>query len=281
MTTADQSKEKHKLILAIAPNGSRRGKADHPAIPLTKDEILAEAPQWRDAGVSVLHLHVRDRDGRHSLDPGTYQEMFAALRDAIGRDMVLQMTTESGGIFAPEAQIAALRAVRPEAASIALREIAPKREDKGEFAELIGWMRKENIAPQIILYDREDLNRLVTWAAEGAIDGRAASVLYVLGRYTAGQTSNPVDLLGFLGTATLPFRDWMVCAFGPQEARCAALAALLGGHVRIGFENNFYLPSGEVAKNNAELIEAAASMLKMLNVPLADAGEARALWRIG
>lgn len=271
----------HKLILAVAPNGSRRDKTDHPAIPLTKEEILREAPRWRDAGASVLHLHVRDRDGRHSLDPDAYRDLFAALRNAIGGDMVLQMTTEAGGVFAREAQLASLRAVRPEAASIALREIAPDETDKRGFAELLGWMRREKIAPQLILYDREDLHRLIAWTQDGTVDGPALSVLFVLGRYASGQQSNPVDLLSFLGVAPLPFRDWMVCAFGRQEARCAALAALLGGHVRVGFENNVHLPDGEIAKDNAESVRATAAMLKTLHMEIGDAGDARALWRIG
>jgi uncharacterized protein (DUF849 family) len=270
----------HKVILAIAPNGSRRGKIDHPALPLTKEEILLEAPKWRDAGASVLHLHIRDHDGRHSLDAEAYKDVFAALRLVIGRDMVLQMTTEAGGVFGREAQMAAVRAVRPEAVSLALREIAPTDAEKAEFAEFLAWMHGESIAPQIILYDLEDITRLSAFARDGAIDGAQTSVLYVLGRYATEQKSNPVELLGFLGTEMRPFRDWMVCAFGPNESRCAALAALLGGHVRVGFENNYYLPDGKIAASNAELIDATASMLESLHVSLADAGDVRALWRI-
>ncbi|WP_088347649.1 MULTISPECIES: 3-keto-5-aminohexanoate cleavage protein [Rhodomicrobium] len=281
MSGTNEKQEQARTILAVAPNGSRRGKADHPAIPLTRDEILREAAEWRDAGASVLHLHVRDRDGRHSLDADAYAELFDKLRPIVGPEMVLQMTTESGGIFGREAQIEALKAVRPEAVSLALREIAPEECDAAEFAALLGWMRKERIAPQIILYDRADLNRLLAWARQGDVDASALSVLFVLGRYSADQRSNPVDLLGFLGVETLPFRDWMVCAFGPNEGRCAALAALLGGHVRAGFENNFYLASGEVAQSNAELIGATAAMLKALHVNLAAPADARALWRIG
>jgi uncharacterized protein (DUF849 family) len=271
----------HKVILAIAPNGSRRGKKDHPAIPLTREEIVREAPLWREAGTSMLHLHVRDGAGRHSLDADLYKELFAELRREAGADLVLQMTSESGGVFEREAQIAVIRAVRPEAVSLALREIAPAEEHKGALADLMSWMRHERIAPQIILYDNDDLNRLLLWAREGVIDAAGTSVLYVLGRYTAGQTSNPVDLLGFLGVQTPPFRDWMICAFGPNEARCAALAALLGGHVRVGFENNFHLPGGDVARDNAELARATAAMLANLHMPLATAAEARALWGIG
>ncbi len=275
-----ETERAHKVVLAIAPNGSRRGKSDHAAIPLTKAEILREAPQWRDAGASVLHLHIRDDRGRHSLDAESYKDIFAALRGVIGRDMVLQMTTEAGGIFERDVQMAAVREVRPEAVSLALREMAPTDAEKGEFADFLDWMRKASIAPQVILYDHEDVNRLLEWSRDGAIDGSATSVLYVLGRYTTGQKSNPVDLLAFLGTEMRPFRDWMVCAFGPNESRCAALAALLGGHVRVGFENNYYLPGGEIAGSNTDLIGATAALLKNLHIPLASADDARALWRI-
>ncbi len=280
MNDETKADNRHRVILAIAPNGSRRGKSDHPALPLTKEEILREAPDWRDAGASLLHLHIRDKDGGHSLDAETYKDIFAALRKVIGQDMVLQMTTESGGIFGREAQMAAVRAVRPDAVSLALREMAPSDAEKGEFADFLSWMHGQGIAPQIILYDHEDVARLVAFAREGTIDGDETSVLYVLGRYTTGQRSNPVDLLSFLGTELRPFRDWMVCAFGPNESRCAALAALLGGHVRVGFENNYYLPSGEIAQSNAQLIDATAEMLKGLHLSLASVSDVRALWRI-
>lgn len=272
---------KHKVVLAIGPNGSRRGKADHPALPITRDEIVREAPAWRDAGASMLHLHIRDAEGRHSLDPGTYKDVLAALRAEIGRDMVLQITSESGGVFGREVQMATAREVKPEAVSLALREMAPQDAQKGEFAEFVAWMLKESIAPQIILYDRADLMRLVGLANEGTIDGSRISVLYVLGRYSEDQTSKPIELLSFLGTNGLPFRDWMVCAFGPDEPRCAALAALLGGHVRVGFENNLNLPDGNVAPDNTAVIHATAGMLDSLHVPLASSDDLRALWRIG
>jgi uncharacterized protein (DUF849 family) len=207
--------------------------------------------------------------------------MFDALGKALGRSLVLQMTTESGGLFSRQQQMEAVRAVRPEAVSLALRELAPDDAHKGEFAAFLDWAYSENIAPQIILYDRDDLDRLIDWVGDSTLDPARLSVLYVLGRYSAGQRSNPVDLLGFLGIESLPFRDWMICAFGPNESKCAALAALLGGHVRVGFENNIYMPDGGVAPNNAALLHETASMLKSLRLDLATADEVRAIWSIG
>jgi len=276
-----QTSEHSKVILAVAPNGGRRGKAEHPGIPLTAEELVAEAPLWRDAGASVLHLHVRDEGGVHSLSPGAYADVTEKLRAAIGEDMVIQITTEAVGRFSPAEQMETVRAVRPEAVSLALRELAPGEGDRQTFADFIAWMQSERIAAQIILYDRADTDRLTQWCKEGAIDPASLSVLYVLGRYTANQTSNPVDLLSFLGVENPPFRDWMMCAFGPNELRCAALAALLHGHVRVGFENNFYLPGGKLAARNADIVELTATTLKALHMDLATAAEVRSLWRIG
>jgi 3-keto-5-aminohexanoate cleavage enzyme len=276
-----ESSQSAKVILAVAPNGGRRSKADHPALPISADELAAEAPAWRDAGASVLHLHVRDSDGAHSLSPADYGAAIDRLRSAVGGDMVIQITTESVGRFSPQAQMDTVRATRPEAASMALRELAPDEEDRQTFAAFIAWMVDARIAPQIILYDRADLDRLLRWAGDGVVDPAGLSVLYVLGRYTAGQTSNPVDLLGFLGVENAPFRDWMMCAFGANELRCAALAALLGGHVRVGFENNLYLADGKLAARNADLVSQTAQTLKALHVDVASAADVRSLWRIG
>ena len=116
--------------------------------------------------------------------------MFAALDDVLGRSMVLQMTTEAGGIFSREQQMEAVRAVRPEAVSLALRELAPDDRHKGEFAAFLDWAYAENIAPQIILYDRNDLDRLIGWVADSTLDPSRLSVLYVLGRYSTGQLTS-------------------------------------------------------------------------------------------
>jgi uncharacterized protein (DUF849 family) len=275
-----QNSEQSKVVLAVAPNGGRRGKAEHPAIPLTAEELVAEAPVWRDSGASVIHLHVRDEAGAHSLSPDLYARTTEALRSAIGDAMVIQITTEAVGRFKPQEQMETVKVVRPEAASLALRELAPTDDDQRSFIDFLAWMEAQKIAAQIILYDRHDTDRLLRWVKQGAINPNWISVLYVLGRYTANQTSNPVDLLAFLGVEEIPFRDWMMCAFGPNELRCAALAALLHGHVRVGFENNFYLPGGKLAARNADLVDLTARTLKALHMDLASAADVRSLWRI-
>ena len=113
------------LIITVAPNGARRGKADHPAIPLTPAEIGIEAARCQEAGAAMIHLHVRDAEGRHSLDPDLYRAAIAAVRKEAGSDLIVQVTTEAVGIFTPDQQIAAMQALQPEAFSVAVRELIP------------------------------------------------------------------------------------------------------------------------------------------------------------
>lgn len=264
------------LILAVAPNGARKTQADHPAIPITPDEIAAEAARCREAGAAMIHLHVRDADNKHSLDADTYAQATAAIRREVGDGIIIQMTTEAVGIYAPAEQMAAVRAVRPEAASMAVRELCPDEDSVPAFAEFLAWMAGERIMPQYILYAPEDVGTFANLQARGVIPGGRPFLLYVLGRYTPGQKSVPEDLLPFMIEADQLDAGWAICAFGARESACALTAAALGGHVRVGFENNFLMADGSVARDNAALAGQVASGAKLLGRTLAGADEARA-----
>jgi 3-keto-5-aminohexanoate cleavage enzyme len=103
-------------------------------------------------------------------------------------------------------------------------------------------------------------------------------VLYVLGRYTADQTSQPTDLLPFLAPDMPSFKDWMVRAFGRHETACVTTGALLGGHVRVGLENNFDLPDGTRAGSNAELVRSVVDALNACGCSFTDADRLRQSW---
>ena len=117
------------------------------------------------------------------------------------------------------------------------------------------------VHPQIILYTPAEAERLGAMQKQGLIPFERLSVLYVLGRFALTRTAIPRDLLPFLAPDMPRFDPWSVCAFGRREAACVTAAALLGGHARVGFENNLALPDGERAASNAELVGAAARAL--------------------
>ncbi|MFE0756848.1 3-keto-5-aminohexanoate cleavage protein [Inquilinus sp. NPDC058860] len=270
--------ERKPVAIAVAPNGGRRTKADHPALPLTPAELARVAVECRDAGAAMIHTHVRDRDGVHLLDADAYRAAIATIRAEVGEDLLLQITSEALGRYRPEEQMAVVRAVRPEAVSLALRELAPDPAAEPAFAEFLSWLKRERIAPQIILYAPEEAARLAEMRRRGLVPWDEIPVLYVLGRYVAGQTSLPADLLPFLAPDVLGIRSWMVCTFGRHEAACALAAALLGGDIRVGFENNLHRPDGSVAISNAELVRAVAEPLIASGGRLADATALRTAW---
>lgn len=265
----------HRVAIAVAPNGGRRMKADHPAIPLTPAELARTAAECLEAGAAMIHVHVRRPDGRHLLDADAYRQASDAIREEVGDRLVIQITTEALGIYTPAEQIAVLKGVRPQAASLALRELVPDKAAEPAFAEALAWMKRENVLPQIILYDPTEALRLSGMIRRGLVPWPDIPVLYVLGRYTVSQTSQPADLLPFLGPDQPRFANWSVCAFGRYEAACVTAAALLGGHVRVGFENNLHLPDGNTAPSNAALVATAAKTARDLGYDLCEAAEIR------
>lgn len=273
--------EQAPVALAVAPNGGRRVKADHPAIPLTPSELAETAAACLDAGAAMIHVHVRDREGGHLLDADAYAAALAAIRGAVGTRLVAQITSEALGRYAPAEQIAVVRAVRPEAVSLALRELCPDAAAESRFAEFLLWLKAEGVAPQMIVYSAAEFARLAALIRRGLVPWADPPVLFVLGRYTAGQTSAPADLLPFLAPGMPRPAHWMTCAFGRFEAACAVASALLGGHVRVGFENNLHLPDGTIAPDNAASVAALADALGRLGLRRADAEALRAAWRAG
>ena len=265
------------VVIAVAPNGARKTKADHPRLPISPDEIVAEAEACLAAGVSMIHLHVRDADDQHTLDPTTYRGAIDALRDAVGDTLVVQMTTEAVGRYTAAEQIDAVQAVTPEAVSIALREIVPDAASEDPAGAFFHWLTERQVLAQFILYAPEEVATYVDLRERAVIPGGEHSVLFVLGRYTTNQQSSPSDIVPFVERyAELQVRvPWMVCAFGQREAECIAAAIEMGGHARVGFENNQLRRDGSAAASNADAVTDAAAVARVSGRPIADAATAR------
>jgi len=266
------------IAVAVAPNGGRKTKRDHPALPTTVAELARDAAACLEAGAAMIHAHIRDAGGRHLLDAETYRRAIDAIRMSVGDRLVIQITSESVGQYDPATQMAVVRAVRPEAVSLALRELAPDASGEAALAGFLRWLRQERISPQIILYSPDDALRLAGMQQRGLIPWASIPVLYVLGSYAGARDSTPADLLPFLAPPMPAFAHWMVCAFGRQEAACLTAAASRGGHVRVGFENNLHLPDGSVAPDNATLVRTVVCCLQAAGCRLQDADGLRRAW---
>jgi uncharacterized protein (DUF849 family) len=242
-----------KIIVMCAPNGARRGVEDHPAIPLTPASMARNAKSLVDAGVSVLHLHVRDERGRHTLDVDRYRASIEAVRQAVGNRLVVQVTTESAGAYDAEQQMNMVRELRPEAVSLALNELCPPG-GEAEAGRFFGWLQREGIWPQYILYSTAELKRFDALRSRGIFSEDHPFCLLVLGSYVRKVDGDVADLEMLLGEIDCGQFPWAVCCFGRGEQGVMLAALGQGGHVRLGFENNLWLPDGRLAVDNAELV---------------------------
>ena len=262
------------LIITVAPNGAYKQAHDHAAVPLTAASLASTAKSCLEAGAAMLHLHIRDAQGGHSLDVEGYRNALQVVKAAVGDAMVLQITSEAARVYQAPEQIAMVQALRPEAVSVSLREVdQPDIGDAG-LAAFFGGLARERVMTQVILYDVADLQRWQALRERGVIPEAPWFLLFVLGRYTTGQTSNPRDLVPFVHAHNGP-EPWAVCAFGATEHACVTAAAALGGHVRVGFENNLQLKNGQTAPDNAALVGQAREAAFSLGRPLASAQDIR------
>ncbi|MEX0708000.1 MAG: 3-keto-5-aminohexanoate cleavage protein [Woeseia sp.] len=262
MTAAHQQFAARHVIVMAAPNGARRGHDDHAALPVTPREIADCAADLLDAGVSVLHLHVRDRDGQHTLDADCYRTAMRHIRRRVGNNLILQVTTEAVGRYQPDEQMAMVRDVKPEAVSIALRELCPDAASETVASGFFHWAVRERIWSQVIVYSPDELVRFDTLRWNGLFGEEHPFCLLVLGRYADGQPGDPAELHRMLGAVDCSSFPWATCCFGGREHEAMTVALEQGGHARVGFENNLLLADGRPARDNAELVSQFVAAVK-------------------
>lgn len=243
-------------FIMVAPNGARRSKRDHPALPITLAETVAVARSCHRTGANALHLHLRDERGEHSLDAGRYLEALVELRRCVP-DMAVQITTEAAGRYSVAGQLACLRAVRPQWASISVREVA---RDPDLAAKVYAQCADNGTLVQHILYDVSDAVLLSLWKESGIIPKGPDSVLCVLGRYSDPATSDYATVDPFLA-ALGPDTSFMACAFGAGEHACLIEAAQKGFDIRVGFENSLSNAVGIRWQNNEASVQALVEQL--------------------
>ena len=248
-----------EIVIMVAPNGARKTKRDHPALPVSIEDTVAEAENCFAAGACALHGHVRGADDEHVLDVGLYRELIAEMTRRVP-EMLLQVTSEAVGRYTPQQQAECIQAVKPRMVSMSLREITDGFAQPGFAQSFFEWCAGNQVHVQHILYSTDDLERFLRYRDEGVIPAGQRCVLFVLGRYSSDQQSSPADLDPFL-RYDLADLDWFTCAFGRLEQQCMLAAIDAGGHARIGFENNLFLPDGSVADNTAQLVASLVAAL--------------------
>ena len=268
--------------IMVAPNGARLLPKDHESLPLEKEQIIYTAKNCELAGAQAIHLHVRDDNFKHILDVNKYKETINAIKKECSQDFVIQATTEAVGIYKPHEMISLIKELKPQATSVAIKELLPSSDNSAELKaakDFYRFSKDENIGIQHILYSSDDLRRFHKLLEQEIITGDKHSILFVLGRYAKDQKCESVDLIPYLQTMkelTLDDKvNWMLCAFGQSEIPSLVSGAVLGGHCRIGFENSRVLPNGNKAQNNESQVDFLKKQLQSLNIKKVESNKMR------
>lgn len=292
----------HPAILTCSISGSLANRDQCPAIPYTPAEYAAEARRIVDEGGVHIHIHARSPDGKPSYEIEDFAAISQAIRDEVGNAAIVNFSTGTIGVSV-EKRIAYLEAVRPEVAALNMGSMnyakysARRREfvfstvfpnPFDEIVELLQAMRRLGIKPEHECFDVGHVGNLAPLIDMGLLEGplHADFVMGVTGGIppTARNLAAMADNLAEIGKA-LPVaaaedgspRDhhWGVIGISRVQWTMLAAALGLGGSVRVGLEDNFYLPDGTMARSNGELIAKARQMIEDAGRRPATVAEAR------
>jgi 3-keto-5-aminohexanoate cleavage enzyme len=277
-----------KLIITCAVTGFSAMKSDTPYIPITPDEIVEETYRAYQAGASIVHLHARDpKTGKSVADNALFKEYYDRIREKC--DIIVNITTGGGREVPPEKLDDVIHErirLKPDMDSLNMGSVnvwfTPISDDvfinsTARVERWAKWMLEEGVKPELEIYDTGMINIAATMIERGVIREPAHYQFVMIGKTGISPT---VKNLAYLAEEIPRNATWSVCAIGRYEMPMAAVAITMGGHVRVGFEDNIYLSRGVLAKSNAELVGKVVRMAKELGREIASPEEARKILNI-
>lgn len=287
-----------KTIVTVAVTGNLTTVAQHPGLPCTPKQIATAALDAEKAGAAIAHLHVRYEDGRPSMELDHYREAVDRIRDA-GSNLIINLTTGPGQRFVPDRDdpkvaapgttlMAPMRrvehiiALRPEICSLDLNTmwsfnsaVINSPENVTVMAEA---MREAGSKPELEVFDSGDIHLAHDLLARGVLDSPPLFQIVLGVKYSFAATPQTLQYARSL----LPEgSNWAAFGVGRHAFPFVAQTLLLGGHVRVGLEDNIYIRKGELARDNAQLVEKAVRIVDELGGVIATPAEAREILGLG
>jgi uncharacterized protein (DUF849 family) len=283
-----------RIIVAAALTGSAATpQTVNPAVPVTPKQIAAEALAARAAGAAIVHIHVRDVDtGLPSMEYSLYEEVVHRLRDA-GTDLIINLTTGPGARYRPDEndprrasadstmassarRVEHIVRLKPEICSL---DIATMNFPQYAFVnlprqieEMAHMIQEAGVKPELEVFDLGGAWLGRTLVERGVIRGRPLFQLCMGIPWAApGTPENMIAMRNTLPTGA----QWAGFGISSNEFPMVAQAAILGGHVRVGLEDNLYIGKGQLASGNAQLVERAINIVEALGGSIATPAEAR------
>jgi 3-keto-5-aminohexanoate cleavage enzyme len=281
----------HPVVITCAISGAIANREQCPAIPYTPEEYASEARRIVDEGGVHIHIHARTPDGTPSYEIEDFVAIKEAIRGEVGDQAIVNFSTGTIGVPV-EKRIAYLEAGLPEVAALNMGSMnyakySAKRRDFvfkfvfanpfDEIIELLEAMRRLGIKPEHECFDLGHVGSLAPLVDMGLLDAplHADFVMGVVGGVPA--TARNLAAMADNLAAVHQSHHWGVIGIGRVQWMLVAAALTLGGSVRVGLEDNFYLPSGEMARSNGDLIAQARRMTEEVGRRPATVEEAREL----
>ncbi len=268
----------NKLIITAALTGAEVTRAQQPALPVTPQEIGIAAAECAGAGAAMVHVHARLPDGTPTQDPAVYQQIITEVKKRC--DVIVQVST-GGAVGMSAAERLAPVMLKPEMATLSMGTVnfggdvfMNHPADMEAFARA---MQQHGVKPELEIFDSGMLTTALRWLKTGRLSG-PQHFDFVLGM-PGGMAGTPEALM-FLKSQLPPDATWSVAGIGAAQLPLATLALVLGGHVRVGFEDNIFYRKGELASSNAQLVARVARLSAEFGRALATAAEARAILNI-
>lgn len=268
-----------KLIITAALCGAATSKAQTPHVPVTPEEIAADAVNAVKAGASILHIHARDANGKNSMETDVFTNVVEKIRAALKKedlDVVLNLTASGSG-WSDELRVAHLPVLLPEMCSFDAGSMNWAHSyvfiNTPAFLEKLGTVTQElAIKPELEIFDTGMMGIVDHYLEKGFLK-RPLHYQFVLG--VAGGMPGDITSLSILLSKMQPNSTWSVTGIGNSHMS-AMLAGLSAGctGLRVGLEDNIYLRKGELA-TNAQLVERAVQLGKIAGREIATAKEAR------
>jgi len=290
-----------KVVLTCAVTGGGRPHPRHPAIPITPPQIADSCLEAAKEGASVVHIHVRNPEtGMSSDDPRLFDEVVDRVRSS-GVDVVINLTCGMGALLVPDPEDesrpgphskiypvpARMRHVERNLPELASFDITAGNRHYGRFEAIYmntphsmrlmaKRFRELGVKPELEVFDAGNIVLAKQLIEEGLIDGPPLFQMVFGVKWTAPSGIEPLLYQRNLLPADAV---WQAFGIGTEQMPMLAHTALLGGHVRVGLEDNVYLSRG-VFGTNGQLVERARRLLECLNLEVATPEEAREIFHL-
>lgn len=264
-----------KLIITAALTGAEVTRQQQPALPITPEEIAVAAHECAQAGACIVHVHARTPDGTPTQDKEVYRQIIAEVKKRC--NVIVQLSTGGAVGMTAQERLAPVT-LKPEMATLSMGTVNFGGDvfmnHPAEMAVFAAAMRDHGVKPELEIFDSGMLATAQRWLKKGLLSG-PQHFDFVLG--IPGGMAGTAEALMYLRSQLPAGSTWTVAGIGPAQLPLGTLAMVLGGHVRVGFEDNVYYRKGELAASNAQLVARIARISRELDRDVATADEARAL----